>query len=72
TRQEMIRMDGVLEKLARNAQAMSTSIEEARRRTRVVSRRLRELDAPETEDVALNPEMEFTGPEPGKTASGQL
>ncbi|KXV62199.1 DNA recombination protein RmuC [Acetobacter orleanensis] len=71
TRQEMIRMDSVLEKLARNAQAMSTSIEEARRRTRVVSRRLRELDAPETEEMALNPEMEFTGPDTENTASGQ-
>ncbi|MCE2575074.1 DNA recombination protein RmuC [Komagataeibacter sp. FNDCR2] len=44
TRQEMLRMDGVLEKLARNASAMSSSIDEARRRTGAVTRRLRELD----------------------------
>ncbi|PYD71189.1 DNA recombination protein RmuC [Komagataeibacter swingsii] len=44
TRQEMLRMDGVLEKLARNASAMSSSIDEARRRTGLVTRRLRELD----------------------------
>lgn len=44
TRQEMLRMDGVLEKLARNASAMTSSIEEARRRTGQVTRRLRELD----------------------------
>ncbi|MBO1323884.1 DNA recombination protein RmuC [Acetobacter sp. TBRC 12305] len=44
TRQEMLRMDGVLEKLAKNAQSMSFSIEEARRRTRAVSGRLKALD----------------------------
>lgn len=44
TRQEMLRMDGVLEKLARNASAMTSSIEEARRRSGQVTRRLRELD----------------------------
>jgi len=44
TRQEMLRMDGVLEKLARNASAMSSSIDEARRRTGLVSRKLRDLD----------------------------
>jgi len=46
TRQEMIRMDTVLEKLGRNATSMSNAIEEARRRTRVVSRKLREVEAP--------------------------
>ncbi|MFT8420023.1 MAG: DNA recombination protein RmuC [Gluconacetobacter sp.] len=44
TRQEMLRMDGVLERLARNASAMSSSIDEARRRTRVVAKQLRGLD----------------------------
>ncbi len=47
TRQEMLKMDGVLEKLSRNAQAMSSSIEDARRRTRVVARQLRSLDSAE-------------------------
>ncbi|MCQ8241089.1 DNA recombination protein RmuC [Rhizosaccharibacter radicis] len=53
TRQEMVKMDGVLEKLGRNAQAMSSSIEEARRRTRVVARRLREVDAPDAAGGAV-------------------
>ncbi|GBQ88671.1 DNA recombinase RmuC [Gluconacetobacter johannae DSM 13595] len=44
TRQEMIKMDGVLEKLARNASTMSSSIDEARYRTRAVARQLRGLD----------------------------
>ncbi|MDG6094811.1 DNA recombination protein RmuC [Acetobacter sp. AN02] len=44
TRNELVKMDAVLEKLGRNAQAMTGSIEEARRRTRVMSRQLRDLD----------------------------
>ncbi|WP_408873000.1 DNA recombination protein RmuC [Gluconobacter roseus] len=44
TRQEMLRMDQVLEKLHRNAGTMGNTIEEARRRTRVLGRRLRALD----------------------------
>ena len=46
TRQEMIRMDQVLERLARNASTMSNTIEEARRRTRVVARKLHRVEAP--------------------------
>jgi DNA recombination protein RmuC len=48
TKQEMLTMDAVLERLAKNAGAMANSIEEARRRTRVVRSRLggiAELDA---------------------------
>lgn len=60
TRQEMLRMDGVLERLARNASAMSSSIDEARRRTRVVTRQLRGLDGvdtlPDTARAAPPPE----------------
>lgn len=52
TRQEMLKMDGVLEKLSRNALAMSSSIEDARRRTRVVARQLRELDSGEADALA--------------------
>nr|WP_321984283.1 DNA recombination protein RmuC [uncultured Lichenicoccus sp.] len=52
TRQEMLKMDGVLEKLGRNASAMSSSIEEARRRTRVVARRLRGIEAPDAAQAA--------------------
>ncbi|GBQ25925.1 DNA recombination protein RmuC [Gluconacetobacter sacchari] len=68
TRQEMLRMDGVLERLARNASAMSSSIDEARRRTRVVAKQLRGLDGidpdgvpPVGEDVAGPGETEFNG-----------
>lgn len=50
TRQELVKMDTVLEKMGRNAQAMSGSIEEARRRTRVMSRHLQSLDV--SEEVA--------------------
>ncbi len=52
TRQEMLKMDGVLEKLGRNASAMSSSIEEARRRTRVVARKLRGIEAPDAAQAA--------------------
>jgi DNA recombination protein RmuC len=45
TRGEMQKMDKVLEGLARNAGTMSNTIEEARRRTRVVSRKLRDVEA---------------------------
>jgi DNA recombination protein RmuC len=44
TKQEMLRMDDVLEKLARSAGAMGRTIDEARRRTRVVSRKLRDVE----------------------------
>ncbi|GBQ95901.1 DNA recombination protein RmuC [Asaia lannensis] len=50
TRQEMLRMDGVLEKLSRGAGAMSNTIEEARRRTRVLGRKLRGLDGQVPDD----------------------
>ncbi len=46
TRQEMLRMDEVLEKLARGAGSMSKTIEDARRRTRAVGRKLRDVELP--------------------------
>ena len=52
TRQEMLKMDGVLEKLGRNASAMSSSIDEARRRTRVVASKLRGIEVPEAAAAA--------------------
>ncbi len=58
TRQEMIRMDQVLERLGRNASTMSNTIEEARRRTRVVARRLRGIEMPSGAD----PELEGAEP----------
>ena len=45
TRTEMIRMDQVLETLAKNAGTMSNTIERARTRTRVVSRKLQGVEA---------------------------
>ena len=70
TRQEMLKMDGVLEKLGRNASAMAGSIEEARRRTRVVARKLRGIEAPEPEiaaallDLSNSAEDDANVPEP--------
>lgn len=67
TRQEMLRMDGVLERLARNASAMSSSIDEARRRTRVVAKQLRGVDGmdvaapPVNDEAAGRGETEFNG-----------
>lgn len=53
TRQEMIKMDTVLEKLARNAGTMGNTIEEARRRTRVLGRRLKDMEGvPDGESAA--------------------
>ena len=45
TRQEMVRMDEILERLGRNAGTMARTIEDARTRTRVVARKLREVDS---------------------------
>ena len=44
TRQEMVRMDEVLERLGRNAGTMARTIEDARTRTRVVARKLRDVE----------------------------
>jgi DNA recombination protein RmuC len=44
TRQEMLRMDEVLERLARNAGSMARTIEDARTRTRVMQRTLRDME----------------------------
>ena len=63
TRQEMLKMDGVLEKLGRNASAMSSSIEEARRRTRVVTRKLRGIEAPDPEAAVALLDLSDSAPE---------
>jgi len=55
TRGEMVKMDSVLERLGRNAAAMSSTIEDARTRTRVVVRKLREIEVVEG---GLPPELE--------------
>ncbi len=49
TKQEMLRMDQVLDKLSRNASTMAQTIEDARRRTRVVGNKLRGVEALEPE-----------------------
>lgn len=54
TRTEMVKMDGVLERLSRNAGTMSKTIDDARRRTRAVGRKLRgveELDSAAAEQL---------------------
>ena len=56
TRQEMLRMDEVLERLARNAGTMARTIEDARTRTRVVRRTLRDVEGAAGEDVVQPPE----------------
>jgi DNA recombination protein RmuC len=43
-KQEMLRMDDVLEKLARGAGSLGKTIEDARRRTRAVSQKLRDVE----------------------------
>jgi DNA recombination protein RmuC len=47
TRSEMLRMDEVLDKLAKNAGTMSNTIDMARRRTRAVGRKLRGVETVE-------------------------
>lgn len=54
TRQEMLRMDEVLDRLGRNATTMARTIEDARTRTRVVQKKLRDVEiADEAETDAL-------------------
>jgi DNA recombination protein RmuC len=50
TKQEMLRMDQVLDRLSRNASTMAQTIEDARRRTRAVGARLRGVGADEEEE----------------------
>ena len=45
TRAEMLKMDGVLERLGKQASTMTGTIEDARRRTRAVDRKLRSVEA---------------------------
>jgi DNA recombination protein RmuC len=54
TRQEMLRMDEVLDRLGRNASTMARTIEDARTRTRVVQKKLRDVEiADDVETDAL-------------------
>jgi DNA recombination protein RmuC len=45
TKQEMLKMDGVLDRLAKQAGTFTDTIETARRRTRAVGRKLRGVEA---------------------------
>jgi DNA recombination protein RmuC len=63
TRQEMLRMDDVLEKLSRNAGAMGKTIEDARRRTRAVGRKLQEVELPGPTQAEEIFELEETSPD---------
>jgi DNA recombination protein RmuC len=56
TKREMLTMDEVLEKLSKTAGVMSRTIDDARRRTRLVGRRLRDMEimAPEAADALLD------------------
>ncbi|QNT77337.1 DNA recombination protein RmuC [Entomobacter blattae] len=56
TRQEMIKMDGILEKLAKNTVTMGNSIEAARTRTRWFAKKLRNV-ATQEQNIAT-PEQE--------------
>jgi DNA recombination protein RmuC len=58
TRTEMLKMDDVLERLAKQAGAFSNTIETARRRTRAVGRRLRGVEAIEPADAEQMLELE--------------
>jgi DNA recombination protein RmuC len=49
TKTEMIKMDGVLDRLAKQAIGFGNTIDDARRRTRAVSRKLRGIEAAELE-----------------------
>src|SRR5207253_1323292 len=49
TRTEMLKMDDVLERLAKQAGTFSTTIESARRRTRAVGRKLRGVEVIEAD-----------------------
>ncbi len=52
TKQEMLTMDAVLERLAKSAGAMATTIEDARRRTRAVRSKLGGIAALDAESAS--------------------
>ena len=58
TRQEMVRMDEVLERLGRNAGTMARTIEDARTRTRVVAKKLRDVEG---QGSGLDPDATVLG-----------
>ena len=64
TKQEMLRMDQVLDKLSRNASTMAQTIEDARRRTRVVGNKLRGVETltPDDATALLALKLDEDGP----------
>ena len=62
TRTEMERMDGVLDKLAKQAGAFSNTIDAARVRTRAVGRKLRDVGALEAKEADEVLELEDETP----------
>ena len=51
TRQEMLRMDEVLDRLGRNATTMARTIEDARTRARIVQKKLRDVEVAEPDET---------------------
>ena len=70
TRTEMGKMDGVLERLAKQASTFSNTIDDARTRTRAVSRKLKGVGALEAEDADTVLELE-ADPVPTPSPSGK-
>jgi len=64
TKVEMVKMDEVLERLAGQSGRMSSTIEAARRRTRVVRSKLRAVETPEAEQAAALLDLGPDQPEP--------
>jgi DNA recombination protein RmuC len=62
TKQEMLRMDAVLDKLSRNASTMAQTIEDARRRTRVVGQKLRGVETLAPDDATALLTLPSTDP----------
>lgn len=63
TKGEMLKMDQVLEKLGRNAAAMGNTIDQARQRTRVMARKLREVEAVDAVEPEFDDRLERIGQE---------
>ncbi len=70
TRSEMVRLDAALEKLSRHAHQMTGAIDEARRRTRVLGRKLGEVADEEAETGRALPRASDLGdPPPGASSA---
>ncbi len=70
TKDEMQKMDAVLERLAKQAGTFSNTIEDARKRTRVVRGKLKGVEALELQEADLLLDMEEDAPAPSPTGRG--